>query len=189
MEVEGVKEVKRSRGSRRRRGESEVTEEARVETVEVVEPKSEPGVVEVVEPEVVVEEPVVKPTVVTFSEGSFNYEVRYVKGEELLLKRIWQVTQTKRVTHTVTVKLSPELCVSKEVAFETDSVEREEVGRICIRDPEVLRELEQLLEEWVAKIKGVIYSPKIIELRYLINDIIEKVITKSARRLVDITSW
>jgi len=182
---------------RRRREKAEV-EEATVkpeiegaDTAEVpivlVEPKPE-----LVEATVVAEPEVeVASKVVTFTDDSFSYEIQHIKGESVTLKRTWQVTRSRSISHIVTIRLGPEVCISGSVAFEAGgSVDAEETGRICISEKieGVSEKIEGILKGRLTQIEEEQYIPsKLKKLEYLIDDIV-RVVEESVRRLLKITS-
>jgi len=162
---------------RRRREKPEVGVEATVTTAEV-------AVSEKPEPEVEV-----APKVVTFTDNSFSYEIQHVKGESVTLKRTWQVTRSRSISHIVTIRLGPELCISGSVAFETGgNVDAEETGRICVYDPKASEKIEGTLKGKLTLIEEEPHIPsKLKKLEYLIDDIIG-VVEESVRGLLKITS-
>jgi len=179
---------------RRRRREKAEVEEATVKpevggasTAEVPIVVAEPKVEEAT----VVAEVEVASKVVTFTDDSFSYEIQHVKGESVMFKRTWQVTRSRSISHIITIRLGPEVCISGSVAFEAGgSVDAEETGRICLSEKieGVSEKIEGILKERLTQIEEEQYIPsKLKKLEYLIDDIV-RVVEESVRRLLKITS-
>jgi len=173
---------------RRRRREKPEVEEATVKPE--VGGASTAEVPEVAEATVVAEVEVAQ-KVVTFTDDSFSYEIQHVKGESVTLKRTWQVTRGRSISHIVTIRLGPEVCISGSVAFEAGgSVDAEETGRICLSEKieGVSEKIEGILKGRLTQIEEEQYIPsKLRKLEYLIDDIV-RVVEESVRRLLKITS-